>query len=813
MRSFIRFLLAFSLMIPAGTGCLKETEIPDIDGHDIKVTFIHTSDWHSRLLPYYLQVGESDKALGLDENSPNVGGAARAATLIKRIRAGGGRVVHVDTGDVFQGAPIFNEYLGEVEFLLYNMLHVDAFVVGNHEFDMGVTNYVNKTIEFARFPMLNMNYAMENPNAPGASQLARVTHPYTIVNAQGLRVAIIGAGSLGSIVSMYEGGNSLGVTPVETIEMIQFYVDYLRPLADVIVVASHLGLRSEKQMERGSDDQVIIEDPENCEEGQNCVSPDALCVSHQRLPGDEQIIANTEGIDVVFGGHLHIVLSPPEVIKDCRPDPSCPQLVDLMERRGCLRTTRDANGNLLSVQYTRSREVPLMHSGAFLKFIGQLDTVFGVPDEPTSGDPMEHALWEINRWELKAYRQIIHPMDNRIPPEQFDGDTLRVLDFYKPQLYRHLPLTRFIAFAPVKIRRFATGYGDSALGNLVSTAIQTRRRVETDFSLTNTLGIRSDIEAGPVSIETLYNVFPFENTITTLTLSGMEVKQLLDYVALRSARRGCQAQAQVAGVTFVMNCNDTVRPPFKNPESYESAHRITIGGSRFTNPERYGINPATQKPMCSYDGLRCVSGGPAGNPTTCDDAVEPALSCPEGTAFGEGGCCPAGELCTPLGCGRPISLLSSYTLAANDYIAAGGSGFRVLQYNTTQYNTGIPLRDAVIDYMAINYPGCGVNLPASERERISQLKAQAASQTLTDFKSAFSAFISSLRYSQSRYAACAQQIADALVKDCSYLERNSAERIDCERSLMISALDMCIRLPCIEAREEGRIDRVYPSYE
>ena len=810
-RPFSTLVLVLSLIV-LFPSCLKETDMPDLDGHDIKLTFIHTSDWHSRLLPYHLQVGEMDKSLGLDPNSPTIGGAARAATLIKRIRAGGGRVLHVDSGDVFQGAPIYNEYHGEVEFIIFSMLGVDAFAVGNHEFDMGVNTYVQMAKEHARFPQLNMNYALENPNYPGASPLAKVTHPYTIANAEGLRVGIIGAGSLGSIVSMYEGGNSLGVTPVETIEMIQFYVDYLRPLVDVVVVVSHLGLRSEKQMERGGEDQIYIDDPDNCAEGE-CNIPEAMCVSHQRLPGDEQIIANTEGIDVVFGGHLHIVLSPPELIHDCRPDPSCPELIDLMEKRGCLVTTRDTNGKLLSIQYKNSRPVPLMHSGAFLKFVGQMDTVFGKPEAPENATPLELAMWKLNGWELKAYRQIVHPMDNRIPVDQFDGETQKILDRYKPQLYRHLPLTRFIAFAPAKVRRFATGYGDSGLGNLVSTAIQVRRRIETDFSLTNTLGIRSDIEAGPVTIETMYNVFPFENTITTLTLSGAEVKALLDYVSLRSSRRGCQPQAQVAGVTFTMNCNESVRPPYKDPASYETAHRITIGGTRLEEPEKYGVNPDTKKPMCSFDGIRCVFGGPAGAPDSCKDAYEPVLSCPEGTSFGEGGCCPAGELCTPLGCGRPITLMSSYTLAANDYIAAGGSGFRVLQFNTTQFNTGIPLRDAVIDYLYIKYPGCGSQLTAEELGQISQLKSQSQSLSINDFKTAFNNFTESLRFSNSRYASCSQQIADALLKDCTYLERNSSSRIYCERSLILSALDMCIKLPCVEAKEEGRIQRVYPSYE
>jgi len=35
----------------------------------------------------------------------------------------------------------------------------------------------------------------------------------------------------------------------------------------------------------------------------------------------------------------------------------------------------------------------------------------------------------------------------------------------------------------------------------------------------------------------------------------------------------------------------------------------------------------------------------------------------------------------------------------NDYIAQGGSGFAVLKRNTTKFNTGISLRDALVDYI------------------------------------------------------------------------------------------------------------------
>jgi 5'-nucleotidase len=103
---------------------------------------------------------------------------------------------------------------------------------------------------------------------------------------------------------------------------------------------------------------------------------------------------------------------------------------------------------------------------------------------------------------------------------------------------------------------------------------------------------------------------PFDNTITTMFLSGREVQEVLDFVSYRSADRGCNSQAQVAGIEFIMNCRDFV------------AEEIYING-------------------------------------------------------------------------RPLDPNGTYELATNNYIAHGGSGFSMLERNTTQYDTGISIRDVV----------------------------------------------------------------------------------------------------------------------
>ena len=47
---------------------------------------------------------------------------------------------------------------------------------------------------------------------------------------------------------------------------------------------------------------------------------------------------------------------------------------------------------------------------------------------------------------------------------------------------------------------------------------------------------------------------------------------------------------------------------------------------------------------------------------------------------------------------RSTALLATKA-AVNDFISVGGSGFVVLKRNTTRFNTGISLRDALADYI------------------------------------------------------------------------------------------------------------------
>jgi hypothetical protein len=184
-----------------------------------------------------------------------------------------------------------------------------------------------------------------------------------------------------------------------------------------------------------------------------------------------------------------------------------------------------------------------------------------------------------------------------------------------------------------------------------------RRRVEAEVAVTNSLGIRDNLYAGPLSQESMFNVFPFENTINVMYLSGTEMQEMFDFVAERSTGRGCISQAQISGARFTMDC----------AQSQLNDLRLTC------KPE----NKASDCPPDDRTGRA---------PWQCLEDIN-------------GNRCWAHSGTNISINGQPLDPFATYRVAVNDYIAKGGSGFLVLKRNTTRLETGIPLRDSLIGYL------------------------------------------------------------------------------------------------------------------
>lgn len=601
------------------------------------MTFLHTSDLHSRLFPYNLQIGHIDAQLGLGEveNIANVGGAARISHIVGRERARSERVLHLDGGDCFQGAPVFNFYSGEAEIRSLSSMGVDAMIVANHEFDHGALNLGRQLQQWANYPVLVANYKLEDPAQPGASPLGGQIQPFQIFDVDGLRVAVMGMGNLSSLSSIYDQPNRLGVLPLKTSEVAQFYIDLLRPISDLIVFVTHLG-----------------------------------------LDVDQHMIEQTEGIDIVLGGHNHIVLQPPKKVRDCaNVDQECAatcrtQSADDVAAEACIRddchyvemVTGDGQDPSEVSAKTRRRCIPrdvvLAHSGAFAKYVGRLDVV-------ASNDPVDFAgvdgyrHSEANGFEILSYDYRLFAVNEQVPEDPLVRSTLAP---YAEGLELLTDLELLVGYAPDGSRRFSATGGDSPLGNLIATAMWLRLGVQTDLSLTNTTGIRADIVPGAVSVEQMFNIFPFDNSISKMQLSGFELLELFDFVARRSSGRGCTSQVQIAGARVVLDCV-----------------KIREEGQNSGIAENIFIGAVQPKIDCASD-------------ADCPGGVEVVGACDLNTQR----------------CWQPIDPIASYELATSNYLAGGGSGFRVLQRNTTQFDTQIQQRDALIDFIR-GGKACGSN--------------------------------------------------------------------------------------------------------
>lgn len=165
----------------------------DIDALPIDtftLTILHTNDTHCAFGPQ----SYVDTALRPDPDG--TGGAARALTYIKQVRAERSRVLLLDGGDFFSPlhcpSRLANHFdarhglfFGHAQ--IFNLLGYDAAVVGNHElFEAGPDGLV-RLMEMLDFPVLSANFTDTN-----FETLQAALQPYIIREIDGRKVGIIG---------------------------------------------------------------------------------------------------------------------------------------------------------------------------------------------------------------------------------------------------------------------------------------------------------------------------------------------------------------------------------------------------------------------------------------------------------------------------------------------------------------------------------------------------------------------------------------------------------------------------------------------
>lgn len=261
-RSFLKNTAASTTLI--GLGGISLSSFSSIV--EKKITILHTNDVHSHIDPFPAD----------HPRNPNMGGAARRASIIEQIRKEEKNVLLLDAGDIFQGTPYFNYYGGELEFKIMSMMQYDLATIGNHDFDNGLEGFYTQ-LPHAKFEFVSANYDFKN------TILDTFIKPYKIFTKDAVKIGIFGLGiELEGLVDKRNYKETVYHNPIEVAKDITKKLKE-EEKCDLIICLSHLGFNNKNEPEK---------------------------------PSDVKLAQETKDIDIIIGGHSHTFLDKPVIYKN-----------------------------------------------------------------------------------------------------------------------------------------------------------------------------------------------------------------------------------------------------------------------------------------------------------------------------------------------------------------------------------------------------------------------------------------------------------------------------------------------------------------
>lgn len=248
-------LLALTILIPMNVSAKNKI---------VKLRIVETSDVHGCFFPY-----------DFINRQPKKGTLARVSTYVNQLREEyGDNLIMLENGDILQGQPTcyycnyINTDITNVAADVVNYLGYNAQVFGNHDVETGHPVY-DKWIRELKCPVLGANIINTETNQP-------YVNPYTIIQRQGVKIAVIGM-LTPAIPNWLNEDLWKGMRFEEMVKSARYWMDYVQKneKPDVVVGLFH----------SGKEGGIITEEYEE----------DASLKVAREVPG----------FDIVFFGHDH----------------------------------------------------------------------------------------------------------------------------------------------------------------------------------------------------------------------------------------------------------------------------------------------------------------------------------------------------------------------------------------------------------------------------------------------------------------------------------------------------------------------------
>ena len=431
-----------------------------------------------------------------------LGGLPLLAGYVNNLRAArasdGGAVLLIDAGDTFQGNIESNLSEGAVVVDAYNAMRYTAQAVGNHDFDFGsVDSTMARQLPGDLRGALQARAAQARYPFLAANLIDAATgqpvawpnvRPSALVDAGGVKIGIVGVMTIDALRSTV-AANVQGLQSAALQPTIAAEAAQLRAAgAEVVIVASHAGGRCDR-FDRASDLSSCDPDSEIFQVARGL--PQGL-------------------VDVIVAGHTHAGLAHQVegigIIQAFSRGQSFARVDVFFDR---------ATKSVARMQFFAPRQVCARQDAATGSCAASDDSAVAAEYEGRSVAP-DPAVVQAMEPALERDRQL------RAKPIG---------------VFLDRPIPRIAA-------------GRSPLGRLVAEALRDAVPGADLGAINNAGRLWADLPGGPVTFGQLYDVFPFDNRIVRVTLSGAELSRWIAN-EIRQGRRGTLA---VSGIDVTASC-------------------------------------------------------------------------------------------------------------------------------------------------------------------------------------------------------------------------------------------------------------------
>lgn len=413
------------------------------------------------------------------------------------------------SGDMYIGK---NERRNHAMTQLMNLSNVDIFTLGNHEFDNG-SAALARQLKKANFKTI-----MTNMDIPSGNPLTDLKNDKlfssAIIEKDGEKYGIVGAAPIGVNLGLFDKTDAVTVLdPEKTVQALNAEVKKLESQGiNKIILISHLGYFGDG--------------------------------------GDLNIAQKTEGIDVILGGHTHLLIE------------------------GTQRSDKDKTHLQNLVMSKRNEPVIIVQAGGLGEYIGHLKVLFdekGIIATKNDLAPINDifTLEEFQNLPKTPYDELIDKINTKALGKNEIVATVK---------------TPFVSSGTTEERNT-----ENPTANLLTDAVYDKvKNKNVEVVLLHSPDVRGGLENQITTYQIKYSMLPFNGDFYYIELSEKDFVKLLNTEAMTSILTDNSQIIQCKGMNY------TVDKTIQNPD-YDKAICIKDVVLKSNNTNRV-IDPANPNP-------------------------------------------------------------------------------------------------------------------------------------------------------------------------------------------------------------------------